>query len=60
MSGVDGRSHHTSTLGGTELASLGLRRGPGQAVVESEGGQYLTKVYRFTLVASFQVYNITY
>ena len=33
MSGVVGRSHCTSTLGGTGLASLGLRGGPGQAVV---------------------------
>ena len=41
MSGVAGRSHRTSTLGGTEPASLGLRGGPGQAVEESEGRQYL-------------------
>ena len=34
MSGVVGRSHCTSTLGGTGLASLGLRGGPGQAVGE--------------------------
>ena len=34
MSGVVGRFHCTSTLGGTGLASLGwLRGGPGQAVV---------------------------
>ena len=44
MSGVAGRSHHTSTLGGTEFARLGLRGGPGQTVVENEGRQYLTKV----------------
>ena len=37
MSGVVGRSHSTSTLGGTELASLGLTGGPGQAVGESKG-----------------------
>ena len=43
MSGVAGRSHRTSTLGGTGFASLGLRGGPGQAVVESEGGQYVTQ-----------------
>ena len=43
MSGVAGWSQCTCTLGGTELASLGLRGGPGQAVVESEGGQYFNK-----------------
>ena len=43
MSGVVGRSHRTSTLGGTELASRGLRGDPGQAVVESEGRQYLAR-----------------
>ena len=43
MSGVDGWSHRTSTLGGTELASRGLRGDPGQAVVESEGRQYLAR-----------------
>ena len=37
MSGVVGRSHCTSTLGGTGLASFGLRGGPGQAVGESKG-----------------------
>ena len=37
MSGVAGWSHRTSTVGGTELASLGLWGGPGQAEVESEG-----------------------
>ena len=36
MSGVVGRSHCTSTLGGTGLASVRLRGGPGQAVSESE------------------------
>ena len=36
MSGVVGRSHCTSTLGGTGLASLRFRGGPGQAVGESE------------------------
>ena len=36
MSGVVGRSHCTSTLGGTGLASLRLRGGPGQAVGESK------------------------
>ena len=37
MSWVAGWSHRTSTVGGTGLASLGLRGGPGQAVVESDG-----------------------
>ena len=32
MSGVDGRSHRTSIFGGTELGTIGLRGGPGQAV----------------------------
>ena len=34
MSGVAGGSHFTSTSEGTELTTLGLRGGPGQAVVE--------------------------
>ena len=34
MSGVVGRSHCNSKVGGTGLASLGLRGGPGQAVDE--------------------------
>ena len=33
MSGFAGGSHCTSTSGGTELVSTGLRGGPGQAVV---------------------------
>ena len=33
MSEFIGRSHCISTMGGTGLASLGLRGGPGQAVV---------------------------
>ena len=41
MSGVAGWSHFISTLGGAGLVSLGLRGGPGQAVVDSEGGQYI-------------------
>ena len=36
MSGVVGRSHCTSTTGGTELVSLRLRGGPGQAAGESQ------------------------
>ena len=36
MSGVVGRSHCTSTLGGTGLVSLRLRGGPGQAAGESQ------------------------
>ena len=43
MSGVAGWSQCTSTLGGTELASLGLRGGTGQAAVESEGEQCFNK-----------------
>ena len=37
MSGVVGRSHCISTIGGTGLVSLELRGGPGQTVSESEG-----------------------
>ena len=43
MSGVAGWSQRICTLGGTELANLGLRGGPGQAMVESERGQYFNK-----------------
>ena len=57
MSGVDGRSHRTSTLGGTGLVSLGLRGGPGQAVEESEAILKGIKVYSCCFL---QVYIITY
>ena len=36
-SGVVGRSHCISTIGGTGLVNIGLRGGPGQTVSESEG-----------------------
>ena len=37
MSGVDGLSHNSTTLGGTGLARLAFCEDPGQAGVESEG-----------------------
>ena len=39
MSGVAGRLNSRSTLGGVELASLGLSGCPGQAVVKSKPKQ---------------------
>ena len=41
MSGVVGRSHCTSTLGGTGLVSVRLRGGPGQAVGERVTRRYI-------------------
>ena len=38
MSGVDGLSHNSTTLGGTGLARLVFCGGPGQAGVERESG----------------------
>ena len=38
MSGVDGLSHNSTTLGGTGLARLAFCGGPGQAGVERESG----------------------
>ena len=37
MSGVAGRSHNRSTLGGIELATVMFSGGPGQSIVESDG-----------------------
>ena len=46
MSGVVGRSHCNSTMGGTGLASLGLRGGPGQAVGERVKRMQCTHLHR--------------